>query len=156
MKPTPARMIYYRPGAGDEAMKVIDGEPLAAIVCGVLPNGRVNLAVFDASGMLHRRTDVQLVQEGDVFEVGKAHCHWMPYQLAVARGDVAPPVHVALLGGGLIPGGGIYNGDPMRNDTGDVGATIITAPGGPFSLAEQGKPVQVDDSSAGSAGSTFS
>lgn len=78
IRPTVARMIWYRPGPG-ENIPQREGRPLAAIITGVHDDEtRVNLAVFgfDGSGP-YARLGVYVEQEG---MPAPGACGWMPYQ----------------------------------------------------------------------------
>jgi hypothetical protein len=71
-------------------------QPLAALVTYVHSDTMVNLAVFDANGNGHGRTSVKLVQDGgNPRSVDESYCEWMPYQKAVAKGDIAPTLHAS-------------------------------------------------------------
>lgn len=80
--PTPGRIVWYHPAQND-GMSTLYEQPLAAIVCCVWDDRRVNLSVFDANGNSHSRKDVTLVQPGDEKPNG-SYAEWMPYQLGQA------------------------------------------------------------------------
>ena len=93
--PTVGRMVLFRPdryftGAWTE------GEPLPAIVCKVWSPSMVNLSVFDANGQQHSVTSVELAQEGCEAPSGR-YCEWMPYQKAVASGQIQAALHAESL-----------------------------------------------------------
>ncbi len=87
IKPTPGRVVWYRPGPGDVANHSI-GEALAAIVCHVWSDRMVNLCVFDANGNPQPRTSVVLLQDDDQPPTG-SYCQWMPYQVGQAARHAA-------------------------------------------------------------------
>lgn len=78
MKPTPGRVVWYTPNPN---RSVIAGQPHAAIVAAVNPDGSVNLAVFDAQGYPYAEQNVRLLGV-DEPAPGGAHsfAEWMPYQ----------------------------------------------------------------------------
>lgn len=93
--PTVGRIVWYRPSKFDHgAMMIQNDQPLAAIVAYVWSDHLVNLTVSDHSGMTHSRTSVALKQgdQHDLADAG-AYCEWMPYQKAVAKGEIAPTLH---------------------------------------------------------------
>lgn len=81
IKPTVGRVVHYRPGNADiDGAMVRNGDqPLAAIITCVWSDSCVNLVVFDANGVLHSRTSVLLLQDGNPRPRG-SFCEWMPYQ----------------------------------------------------------------------------
>lgn len=89
IKPTVGRKVWYRPSkhelATRDPMKTIGDEPLDATVVAVHDDRLVNLLVLDAEGNPFQRLNVQLVQEGDVYETEGAHAEWMPYQQGQAK-----------------------------------------------------------------------
>jgi|SRR5579863_5750284 len=96
--PTVGRIVWYRPDMQhrDELAQMVAGygsdQPMAAQVCYVHSDRMVNLDVTDYEGHHHPRTSVVLVQEGDATPNGQ-FCMWMPYQRAVAKGEIAPTLH---------------------------------------------------------------
>lgn len=88
------------------------GEPLAAIVAGVVDEGRkVNVGFLDHNGAMRDAQNVPVVQEGET-EPGGAFVKWMPYQLGQARKEEIrasePPLWPgAVVGGGVIGAGGL-------------------------------------------------
>jgi hypothetical protein len=90
IKPTVGRVVlFYRHGktqfdAGEQAE--------AATVAYVHSDTMVNLSVVDHNGVQFARTSVFLYQgEGERPE--GMYAEWMPYQKAVASGDVSPTLH---------------------------------------------------------------
>jgi hypothetical protein len=92
--PTVGRIVWYRPSPDDRIrMNVISADQaLKADVVYVHGNGLVNLRVIDHLAQPHRRESVLLRQDGEVEPEG-AYCEWMPYQKAVAKGEIAPTLH---------------------------------------------------------------
>lgn len=98
--PTVGRAVWYRPSRMDYfAMPENEGaeaQPLAATVTYVHSNTLVNLVVFDVNGAPHGKSSVYLYQGGENDKhpaAGSGFCEWMPYQKAVAKGDIAPTRH---------------------------------------------------------------
>lgn len=91
IKPTVGRVVWYTP-CPDDSFPTIAGQPLAAIIAAVWDDTRVNLLVIDANGITHNLKSVLLVQE-DAERPVTGFCEWMPYQKAVASGQIAPTVH---------------------------------------------------------------
>jgi hypothetical protein len=78
--PTPGRIVWYYPGAGDKMMR-LGTDPLAAMIAGVHSDTLVNLAVFGADGSNYCCEKILLLQDGGPpAQVGEAYCEWMPYQ----------------------------------------------------------------------------
>lgn len=97
--PTVGRVVYFNPNGmqlASDFRAPRDGEPLAAIVAAVLPNGvHLNLSVIDALGQHHAVTSVPLVQEGQPEPEAGPFAYWMPYQLAQAGiKPMTPPAPV--------------------------------------------------------------
>lgn len=84
IKPTVGRVVWFRPSLNAAAEGGFtyhnNGQPLAAIVAYVWGDRMVNLAVFDSNGVLHSKTSVPLVQDGDEPSPDGYYCEWMPYQ----------------------------------------------------------------------------
>lgn len=97
IEPTVGRVVLFRPGSNDSLRKnLVHREPLAAIIAAVHSSSVVNLAVFDVHGQPFGRVNVWLTQEGSApVPEGESHCHWMPYQLKVASGEIQPVLHAA-------------------------------------------------------------
>ncbi|WP_439624127.1 hypothetical protein [Gemmata sp.] len=92
IKPTVGRVVLFYP-----ADRLVQDQPLAAVVAAVWGDRCVNLGVFHRNGvpMSHPPTSVTLVQPGDVPPSVGAYCTWMPYQIdkaakqqAEARNDL--------------------------------------------------------------------
>lgn len=91
VKPTIGRVVLFHP-----RMHGNPGErerTLPAIVCCVLSERMVNLAVFDESGIAFAETSVPLVQPEDGVPDDSNYCEWMPYQKSVATGAISPTLH---------------------------------------------------------------
>jgi hypothetical protein len=98
IKPSIGRVVWFTPATSDfptapEPKLSYDGkQPLAAIVTYVHSDTMVNLAVFDTNGTNISCTSVPLHQPEN--ERPTAYfCEWMPYQQAVAKGQIAPTLH---------------------------------------------------------------
>jgi hypothetical protein len=93
--PTVGRIVHYHPRPGEKGVTVPDtmGQPCAAIVAHVNPDGTVNLGVFDRDGHQYGRRGVQLIQEGSAHPQFGDWCEWMQYQKDVAAGRIAPTLH---------------------------------------------------------------
>jgi hypothetical protein len=93
--PTVGRIVYFRPGKGARSMmNVRDDQPLRADIVYVWSDRNVSLVVNDHMGVHHFLEHVHLAQEGDLPYDG-SYCEWMPYQKAVAKGEIAPTLHAA-------------------------------------------------------------
>lgn len=90
IQPTIGRVVLYHPpfvpdsGANEKTH--------AAIVCHVWSDTCVNLAIFDSNGISYHATSVFLFQ-GDSERPGSHYAEWMPYQKAVAAGQISPTLH---------------------------------------------------------------
>lgn len=87
IKPTIGRIVWYYPNSTSDmsSMQCSFGKEMPGIVCHVWSDNMVNLLVVDQNGFNHRRTSVNLVQEGEaVSEVG-GYAAWMPYQIGQAK-----------------------------------------------------------------------
>jgi hypothetical protein len=91
IRPTVGRVLWYHPSENDPA-PIFRGEVLAAIVTRVVTEKRVNLTVFRADGVTYGRDAVRLCQE-DEERPRAPFCEWMPYQKAVAKGEITPTLH---------------------------------------------------------------
>ena len=105
MKPTIGRIVLYHPRPQDRVNKLLISDGFAraaaphehvthpAIVCFVHSDTHVNLAVFDSYGVPYSVRDVELAQ-GDTKPLDLyGWCEWMPYQKAVAAGEIHPTLH---------------------------------------------------------------
>lgn len=92
--PSNGRIVWYTPARPSDQFIVQHGiEPLAAMVAHVHSDRMVNLVVFDSQGFIHARTSVTLLQDDDRKPEEGRFCAWMPYQKAVASGQIAPTMH---------------------------------------------------------------
>lgn len=100
--PTVGRVVWFYPAANTQHADFSPpaaGEPLAAIIAGVLPGHPVdivNLTVFDAMGFAHARTMVPLLQDGDERPEGGFFATWMPYQIGQAKKHADEPKTAAM------------------------------------------------------------
>lgn len=89
IKPTVGRVVYFNPNGMQLAAHFAapeQGEPLAAIIVAVQPDGDLNLAMFDATGQVFGQTGVRLVQEGEQTPMpGIGFAYWMPFQIGQAK-----------------------------------------------------------------------
>lgn len=79
IKPTVGRVVWfykYTQGQGHKG-------PLAAHVCAVHSDQKVNLMVIDEAGVPRPETSVRLVQQNEEAPDGD-YCCWMPYQIGQA------------------------------------------------------------------------
>lgn len=91
--PTVGRSIWFYPQSNSTNSTFAPGATCAAIIAAVLPDDRLNLAVFDSNGAAHSMEGVPLIQEGDEAPADGYYAEWMPYQKSVAKGETAPVVH---------------------------------------------------------------
>lgn len=88
MTPTVGRIVWFR-GYGT----IPEAQALPAMITYVHNDRLVNLARWTPFGdPLPGESKVVLVQEGDPEPDGQ-FCHWMPYQKAVAKGEIPPTLH---------------------------------------------------------------
>ena len=92
--PTVGRVVWFCPHVTDKEMQVHDPRQLCnAHIVYVWNDRTVNLAVHDQNGTPFARTSVRLLQDDDLKpEQGFFAC-WMPYQKAVAKGEIPPTLH---------------------------------------------------------------
>jgi hypothetical protein len=69
------KVVWYFPGA-DDFIKQAGVGPYAALIAKVNDDGTVNVSI-DAGRFHLPRSNVTLVQDGEVFESDKSHCEWM-------------------------------------------------------------------------------
>lgn len=86
IKPSIGRIIWYHPAETEDMVR--HEQPHAAIVASVQDDEHINLAVFDANGVVQTRGGVFLFNgEGDRPEAPFAE--WMPFQLGQAKAQEA-------------------------------------------------------------------
>lgn len=108
IEPTVGRVLLYKPGKNDadQAMtqipeyveKDVEDVRFPVTVCYVYKKlrNRVNVAGYDAVGVPFSRQCVHLQQDGMEPYPGDAQegfCEWIPYQKAVASGQIPPTLH---------------------------------------------------------------
>lgn len=81
--PTVGRIVHYYPTA-DDLGPMGSGQPFAAIVAHVWNDRCINIAYFDANGVVRSKTSVLLVHDDDEARPGAGYCAWMPYQKGYA------------------------------------------------------------------------
>lgn len=92
--PTVGRVLHFYPGTRFTGVPALDNQPLPAMICHVWSDTCVNIAGFDANGSPFALTSVLLVQEdNDIPPPGSNYACWMPYQKAVATGEIAATLH---------------------------------------------------------------
>lgn len=93
ISPTVGRVVWFRPGHFDRTqamMSVYGDQPMKADVVFVWSDHSVNLVVTDHAGRTFFRSAVSINMPA---VEGQGHAEWMPYQKAVAIGQIAPTVH---------------------------------------------------------------
>lgn len=90
IQPTVGRSVWFR-----HVSHGAEDQPWAAIIAQVNDDRNVNLAVFNGDGCAMAVTNVPLIQEGDPRPEEGHFAEWMPYQKAVAAGEIAPTLHAA-------------------------------------------------------------
>lgn len=90
IKPTIGRRVWYWPSVntGNTGFAHYDSkQPLDAGVAYVHSDRMINISVADQNGVMHSRTSVPLLAEGDQRPEYGGFCEWMPYQLNAAKKD---------------------------------------------------------------------
>lgn len=90
INPTVGRVVLYHPAF--VADSGTNERTFAALVCFVHSDTMVNLAVFDENGLAGSETSVLLFQ-GEGERPASRYAEWMPYQKAVAAGEIPPTLH---------------------------------------------------------------
>ena len=101
--PTVGRVVYFRPGNGARSrMHIRPGnltggpeQPCRADIVYVWNDRNIAVNVDDHEGQRHYFSPVVLIQDGEKPPKGLSYCEWMPYQKAVAKGEIAPTLHAA-------------------------------------------------------------
>lgn len=92
--PTVGRIVWFYPGNGARSrMNAIGDQPFRADIVYVSDTRRVSLNVDDHLGMRHFVAGAMLLQDDDRAPEGVSYAMWMPYQKAVAKGEIPPTVH---------------------------------------------------------------
>ena len=84
IKPTIGRVVLIHRGKSDQA------EP--ALICYVHSDTLINVGGFDSNGAPFAETSLTLIQT-DTEPVPEKYASWMPYQKAVAAGEIPPVLH---------------------------------------------------------------
>ena len=94
IKPTVGRVVLFTPGKAADKRND-KSQPLAAIVAYVHGDRSVNLTVFEQSGAASMAgyLNVKLLQDDDEAPETGYYAQWMPYQKAVAAGEIPPVLH---------------------------------------------------------------
>lgn len=93
--PTIGRKVWYYPESNLQELTKHDEQPFDATIVYVWSDSMVNLLVVDHQGNVAPRTSVHLSQDGGAARGGgEQYCAWMPYQKAVAKGEIAATLHV--------------------------------------------------------------
>lgn len=92
-KPTIGRRVWYHPSSHDRQTANFTqhdwSQPLDAGICYVWNDQMINVTVADQNGVMHARTSVRLLAEGEAPIEGMAYATWMPYQLKAAEKEAA-------------------------------------------------------------------
>ena len=88
IKPSIGRVVWYHPAGSSST-----DQPNAAIIAHVWSDTCVNLAVFSANGEASFQTSVFLYDPETTPRPFCSYAEWMPYQKAVAKGEIAPTLH---------------------------------------------------------------
>lgn len=73
--PTVGRIVWYWPTVDDHGAKA-EGKYHAAVVTDVLPEGRVNLGIWDLNGSPYPKKDVPFVTVQDADRVVGGYAEW--------------------------------------------------------------------------------
>lgn len=92
--PSVGRILHYIPMPYEALTWLDQKQPLAAQIILTHGDGKVDVVVWDQSGRSHCRKLVDIVPPEGI-PPNRGFCRWMPYQVAVARGDQAPVQHAA-------------------------------------------------------------
>ncbi len=88
IKPTVGRVVWVVRPHDTTDIK----QPEAGTVVYVFNDHLINVAGFDHNGNSFKLTSLALVQDDEPKPEGKFAC-WMPYQKAVAAGEIPAPKH---------------------------------------------------------------
>lgn len=89
IKPTVGRAIHYYPSGNTPETH----QPHSAQIAYVWTNTCVNIGYLDQNGVHKSATSVLLYQEEDMPKPTTNYCCWMPYQTAVAKGEIPAVQH---------------------------------------------------------------
>jgi hypothetical protein len=91
IKPTIGRVVLvHRP------YSIYREQPEPALIAFVWSDSCINVGGFDANGTPFSATSVQLLQDDDTAPTdGRVYAEWMPYQKAVAAGEIPAVKHAA-------------------------------------------------------------
>jgi hypothetical protein len=89
IKPTNGRIVWYYPSGNTPQTH----QPHAAQIAYVWSNECVNIGYLDQNGVQKSATSVLLYQEGEMPMPTSNFCCWMPYQTAVAKGEIPATLH---------------------------------------------------------------
>jgi hypothetical protein len=87
--PTVGRVIHVR----NRHANPHKDQPEAALIVFVHDERRINVGGFDHDGMPFAMHGLVLWQEGDKEIHDLPYAAWMPYQTAVAKGEIPPVLH---------------------------------------------------------------
>ena len=88
IKPTIGRRVWYWPArnCAEGGFAYNDpSQPCDAGIAYVQSDRMINVSVADQNGVVHAKTSVQLLQEGDARPEFNAFAEWMPYQVGQAK-----------------------------------------------------------------------
>lgn len=80
IKPTVGRVVWFHPASNSRKSGFEPTEICAAIVARVLPDGKLNLGVFDGNGESFPMAEVPLIQDGETAPKDGFYAEWMPFQ----------------------------------------------------------------------------
>jgi len=87
--PTVGRIVLVKNRHANEDRS----QPEGAQVCFVHNDRSINVGGFDMYGMPFAMHNLTLVQEEDDEPEDGPYAEWMPYQKAVAKGEIPPTLH---------------------------------------------------------------
>jgi hypothetical protein len=86
--PTVGRMVLFHPASNSTKSGFEPTAICAAVVAKVLPDGKLNLGVFDGQGAVHSVTEVPLIQDGDKAPANGHYAEWAQYQKDITSGQI--------------------------------------------------------------------
>ena len=92
IKPTVGRVIQYWPHVSWIGRVLSPAQPFKADVVFVHEDGRINVAGFDHMGKAFADEGIE-IWDGEGVKPASAHAQWMPYQKAVAAGEIPAVKH---------------------------------------------------------------